>query len=220
MKAIFHRQGWHFLMLGVLVFLLQKFMSNQDLSYQARFLGMQTTSWFWLAVAVPIAHQIYVWLIWRLELHQRTFTRSFGVEKTFSAYSFGFAVLFVGRLILVIILALSDKYSLNVQPMYTFSIAALIAIPVIYLFYSVKMYFTFGRAFGIDHFIEGYSEPYEKRGMFRFTSNGMYVFGLMVLYLPGLLLLSKLALVVALFNHIYIWVHYYCTELPDIRLIY
>ena len=45
-------------------------------------------------------------------------------------------------------------------------------------------------------------------------------FGLMVLYLPGLLFLSQLALIVALFNHLYIWIHYYCTELPDLKVIY
>jgi hypothetical protein len=35
-----------------------------------------------------------------------------------------------------------------------------------------------------------------------------------------LLLLSQAALLAALFNHLYIWVHYYSTELPDIRHIY
>jgi len=52
------------------------------------------------------------------------------------------------------------------------------------------------------------------------TSNAMYVYAFLGLYIPGLLLQSKAALLVALFNHIYIWVHYYCTELPDIREIY
>ena len=28
------------------------------------------------------------------------------------------------------------------------------------------------------------------------------------------------ALVVAMFSHLYIWVHYICTERPDMRLIY
>jgi hypothetical protein len=61
---------------------------------------------------------------------------------------------------------------------------------------------------------------YVEGGIFRFTNNGMYVYGLMILYLPGLLLFSKAALIVALFNHIYIWIHYYCTERPDMKVIY
>ena len=48
----------------------------------------------------------------------------------------------------------------------------------------------------------------------------MYVVGLAVLYLPGLLLLSEAAILVAFFNHIYIWVHYYTTEQPDMKTIY
>ena len=59
------------------------------------------------------------------------------------------------------------------------------------------------RAFGIDHFDKTYNVPYVKAGIFRYTDNGMYIFGLMILYLPGLLLFSKAALVVAIFNHLY-----------------
>ncbi|OQY41235.1 MAG: hypothetical protein B6227_05875 [Fusobacteriia bacterium 4572_74] len=89
-----------------------------------------------------------------------------------------------------------------------------------FLIYSVKKHFMFERAFGIDHFDKGYSVPYVKNGIFKYTNNGMYVFGLVILYLPGLLLLSKAAILVAFFNHLYIWVHYYTTELPDMKYIY
>ena len=56
--------------------------------------------------------------------------------------------------------------------------------------------------------------------MFRFTRNGMYTFGLLLVWLPGLYAASKAALLAALFHHAYIWVHYACTELPDMRRIY
>jgi len=36
----------------------------------------------------------------------------------------------------------------------------------------------------------------------------------------GFVFLSKTALLIALFNHLYIWVHYYFTENPDIKFIY
>ena len=35
-----------------------------------------------------------------------------------------------------------------------------------------------------------------------------------------LFLLSKTALTVTLFNHVYIRFHYYCTERPDMKVIY
>ena len=76
------------------------------------------------------------------------------------------------------------------------------------------------RAYGIDHFEPHYNKPYIKQGIFKYTDNGMYIFGLMILYLPSLMLFSKAAFIAALFNHIYIWVHYYCTEKPDMTKIY
>ena len=58
------------------------------------------------------------------------------------------------------------------------------------------------------------------RGFSATPGNAMYWFGLLILWLPGVLLASKAALVAALFNHLYIWVHYHCTEKPDIDRIY
>ena len=99
---------------------------------------------------------------------------------------------------------------------------ALVAlVPAIYLFYSVKRYFGFRRAFGIDHFDESYrSLPFVRKGIFRFTRNGMYVYGFLLLWVPGFWFASLAALSVALFNHLYIWVHYFATELPDMKRIY
>jgi len=87
--------------------------------------------------------------------------------------------------------------------------------------YSVARYFTITRAYGADHFVDAYrAKPLIREGIFRFTSNGMYTFGLMVLYLPALWYASRPALVAAVFGHLYIWVHYFATELPDLRRIY
>ena len=182
--------------------------------------GITTKTWFWLTIAIPVIHQVYVWLIWRLELYQSTFTKRYGLKRSFRIYSIGFSVLFVSRLITIIILAYSNKDTLYLNPVLIYALALLITPLVIYLFYSVKRYFTLERAYGIDHFDKHYNEPYVKNGIFKYTDNGMYVFGLMILYLPGLLLLSEAALLAALFNHIYIWVHYYFTERPDMLEIY
>ena len=184
------------------------------------FWSIGTSSWFWLAIAIPIIHQIYVWLIWRFELYFRVFSNKLGVKRAFNIYAVGFSFLFISRLITIIFLAISSKNTLQLNPVFAYVFAALITPLVIFLFYSVKKYFTIERAYGIDHFDKNYNEPYVKKGIFKYTDNGMYVFGLMVLYLPGLLLLSEAALLVALFNHVYIWVHYYFTERPDMAAIY
>ncbi|MEZ5365977.1 MAG: methyltransferase [Bryobacterales bacterium] len=62
--------------------------------------------------------------------------------------------------------------------------------------------------------------PLESRGIFRYTRNGMYTFGLIGIWLPGLFLASQAALLAAAFHHAAAWVRYYCTELPDMRRIY
>ena len=99
------------------------------------------------------------------------------------------------------------------------AVAALI--PALYTFYSVKRYFTATRAFGADHFFERYrSLPFVKKGIFRYTKNGMYSFGFLLLWAPALWYASSAAVVIALFNHLYIWVHFLATEKPDIRRIY
>ncbi|WP_415395969.1 methyltransferase [Sulfurimonas sp. CS5] len=220
MKKIFKYQTWHLLLVIIFLGFAQLFVASTPELMSKELWSISSKSWFWIAVATPIVHQIYVWLVWRLELYKNIFSSLYGLEKAFKAYKIGFSILFVSRLIFIIILSYSDMHSLEISSYVVYTIVAIITLPVIYLFYSVKKYFTIDRAFGIDHFDKSYNVAFEKKGIFRFTNNGMYIYGLMILYIPGLLLFSKAALVVALFNHIYIWVHYYTTELPDIKEIY
>jgi protein-S-isoprenylcysteine O-methyltransferase Ste14 len=74
---------------------------------------------------------------------------------------------------------------------------------------------------GLDHFDPAlHRAPLVREGIFRYLRNPMYTVGFLILYVPGLLLRSQAALLAAAFQHAYIWVHYYCTELPDMRRIY
>ncbi len=220
MKEIFRYQFWHLLFIVISIAALQIFITRNGNITNGVLWGISTKTWFWLAIAVPIFHQIYVWIIWRLELYRNTFTSRYGLSKAFKMYVIGFSLLIISRLVFIIILALSNQNSLSIDPLFAYLTAGAITPVIIYLFYSVKKYFDMDRAYGIDHFDKNYNEPFVKGGIFRFTKNGMYLYGLMILYLPGLLLLSKAALLVALFNHIYIWIHYYCTERPDMKVIY
>lgn len=71
----------------------------------------------------------------------------------------------------------------------------------------------------LDH--ESYRHlPFVREGIFKYTSNTMVTFGFLIIWVPGLIFHSKHALLAACHNHTYIWVHYYTTELPDIRYIY
>ena len=35
---------------------------------KGRWLDIPLLTWFWLCISIPIAHQIYVWACWRMEL--------------------------------------------------------------------------------------------------------------------------------------------------------
>jgi Phospholipid methyltransferase len=215
---MFEKQGWHLLSLVVLLAGVAALAHGDVLT--GSLWGISTQTWLWIAIAVPVIHQISVWLFWRLELHYGLITRWFG-DKGFPIYKVIFTIFFAGRPISLIFLGLSNYKSLAFNPWLAYGIAAILFFPFVYTMYSVAHYFGIDRAYGIDHFDPSYREkPFVKRGMFRYTDNAMYKFGFLILWSIALVFLSQAALIAAAFNHLYIWVHFYFTELPDIRHIY
>jgi hypothetical protein len=218
-KLIFEKQVLHVVLLAILLIVLFTVAQTEGF-LTGWFLGMSTATWFYLAVACPVLHQLYVWFCWRTELHLSLITRTFG-EKGFTYYSIVFMVLLILRPILITGLAISNRNSLDCNQLLFYGLAFIFTLLCAYLFYSAMKYFGLKRALGIDHFDSSYRrEPLIRGGMFRFSSNAMYVFGLLLLWIPGLLCFSRAALLVALFSHIYVWVHYYCVEKPDMKRMY
>lgn len=215
----FEKQLAHLISLIVLVFAVY-WASRAEGVLSGSLYGLDTAFWFWLAIAIPIAHQVFVWITWRAELHYSTITRTFG-DRGFIFYSVVFMVLLIARPISITFVAISNQGSLQTDPRVLNMIALLLLVPILYLFYSLVKYFGLKQALGIDHFDTGYREkPLVRKGIFKYANNSMYIFGLLILWLPGLLLASKAALLAALFGHVYIWVHYFTVELPDMRYIY
>jgi len=221
MTQLLKYQHWHLLSLMVLLAAVYSYITQAPSLLYGELYNINTSTWLALAILAPIFHQVYVLICWRLELFYKSLSKTFG-SKAFRLYKIGFAVLFASRLITIILLAISSKYTFYLDTTLALIAAVILLVPSVYLFYSVKMYFGFNRAFGIDHFQpEKFKDvPFVKRGIFKYTSNGMYIYGFLLLYIPGLLLLSKAAILAALFNHIYIWVHYFFTEAPDMEVIY
>ena len=215
---IFDKQIYHYIALILLVFGV--YVLADDSALLGQLWGVSTCTWLWFSVAVPILHQVYVWFAWRGQLKYSLISRIFG-ESGFKVYTIGFSVLFSSRLIFIILLSLSNKNSIALSPGFSYALSIVFTLLSGYLFYSVRTYFGFKRAFGIDHFDDSYRHlPFVREGIFKYTSNAMYTFGFLILWVPGLVFYSKAALLAAGFNHIYIWVHYDTTELPDIRYIY
>ena len=156
-------------------------------------------------------------MAWRLELKNKLTSANLG----FNGYLVIFFALLISRPVSVGILAFLDINSLGISALPRWTLTAMLLIPALYLGYSVRKYFTFTRAAGGDHFDSRYREmPLVREGIFKYTSNAMYLFGFMALWAIATGFDSQLAMVAAGFNHLYIWVHYFCTERPDMRYLY
>jgi len=59
-----------------------------------------------------------------------------------------------------------------------------------------------------------------REGAFCWSGNPMYVFAFLRLWSISFLSGSLVALSLAFFQHTDIWVHYFCTEEPDMTLIH
>ncbi len=216
---IYERQLEHIISLLVLVFGVY-WASGAEGILSGNLFGMNTAFWFWLAITIPVTHQVFVLITWRAELHYSTITRTFG-SRGFTFYSVVFMILLVARPIAITILAYSNQGSSLTDLRILHVVALVLLVPILYLLYSLVKYFGLKRALGIDHFDASYREKsLVQKGIFKYVNNSMYIFGLLILWLPGLLLASKAGLLAALFGHVYIWVHYFTVELPDMIHIY
>ena len=215
----FKGQPLHALLLTLLLAATYSFLPTENAA-DGTFVGWSTRAWFIASLAVPIAHQLYVWIGWRSQLCFGAVTNLFG-SAGFSTYGVGFMLLFALRAVVLMSLGCADFGSPGWPLPLSTGIAVLFAIPAAYTFYSVMRYFSIRRAMGIDHFDPAFrSGSLVKRGIFRFTGNAMYTYGFLLLWAIAFACCSRLALISALFSHAYIWVHYLCTERPDMRLIY
>ncbi len=219
MKLIFEKQWLHVFALVLLLFGARQAFTLEGMG-SGEFCGIGTPQWFWTAIGFAVAHQVFVWFCWRIQLYGRWLDNVFG-KLSFPVYASVFFMLGSFRVAAVFALAISNRDTLLMDIAVLRMLAVVLLLPAIYLLYSVIRYFGFTRALGADHFEEKYRMlPLVRRGIFRFTDNGMYAYGFLFLWAIALWYASTAALCVALFNHLYIWVHYYATELPDMKRIY
>jgi Phospholipid methyltransferase len=178
------------------------------------------TPWFAAALGIAVIHQVYVWIGWRAQLGWATFTHWFG-RADFTVWNSIFFPLLIGRPVLIATLAVLDAGSLAGPTWLWLWLGSALAVPSVYLAWSIHRYFGFDRAAGGDHFrLELRERPLVREGAFRWTPNGMYVLGFLGLWSIAMLARSHLALVAVLFQHAYIWVHFVTVEQPDMDLIF
>jgi hypothetical protein len=180
-------------------------------------LGRPFPTAFWIAISFPIVHQVFVWVAWRLELVSSATSKTIG----FGGYIVGFFLLFGGRFVSLFALAWMDRGSLHLPILPWVVVVGILTALGVYAMYSVMRFFGMARAAGADHFDTRYRNmPFVKEGIFRFTSNGMYVYAFLLFWAIAVGFNSSAALTVAAFSHAYIWVHFYATEKPDMDYLY
>jgi protein-S-isoprenylcysteine O-methyltransferase Ste14 len=156
-------------------------------------------------------------LAWRFELRSSAISKTIG----FRGYLAFFFLLFGSRFISLLALAWMDRGSLKLEILPQAIVTTLLALLGVYTMYSVKRYFGMVRAAGADHFEPRYRDmPFVNEGIFRFTRNGMYLYGFLLFWAIAVGFNSITALTVAAFSHAYIWIHFYATEKPDMDFLY
>lgn len=132
-----------------------------------------------------------------------------------------FFVLFAGRIIALTIVAYLDRGSLGLGTIAQVVLTGALSLPGIYAVYSVHRYFGLARAAGADHFEARYrTMPLVNKGIFRYTTNGMYLYAFLCFWAIAIGFNSVAALIIAAFSHAYIWVHFFATEKPDMDYLY
>jgi len=214
LKFFFKNQIWH---IGGLIILFYLGCQIVDFENDSNvLLGTSSKNWFLFSMATPLLHQVYVWLCWRSELCWKCISKTIG----FKTYAVIFIIIMVLRLS-SIGLCFADYGTWFTPGWIAWTISVLFFILFIYTIYSIKKYFGFMRATGIDHFDPGYKDiPFERRGIFKWSSNAMYTFAIAVFFGFAISSGSKAMFVFATYSYIGGWLHYFCTEKEDFRIIY
>jgi protein-S-isoprenylcysteine O-methyltransferase Ste14 len=185
-----------------------------------RLLGLTTIGWAKLSITLALIHQIIVAFVFRTQLHKNLMTRLFG-ERDMKIWAVIFLPLLIVRPLTIIMVGWADSAPITDYRMVEVILGLAILAPAIWGMHSTLVHFTLPRALGGDHFRDEYlAMPMVDKGIFKYTNNGMYgvvFFGLTAI---ALLFGSWNALIVALFQHAYIWVHMYCTESPDLKRMF
>lgn len=214
----FKRQVWQWMSAPALA-LISFSLARQSLG-DGSWLGLQDSTWFWFAITLVILHQLGVWLVFRSQLGWALLTRLFG-KADLAVWATFFLPLLIARPVVLFALAMSDQESSALPRPAGVIIGIILLIPTFYTLWSVGHYFGLARALGGDHFRMKYREmPLVREGAFRWSDNAMYSFAFLGLWAVAFLTGSQAALSLALFQHVFIWLHYYCTEKPDMELIY
>eukprot|EP01084_Bolivina_argentea_P246364 412313_1 len=176
-----------------------------------------------IGLAASSLWRFYVMICWRTELYSRSLTNIFGSTTiAFMVYRIGFFVFGISTFISVIIIAFSSPNTIYIPEYLRYALLIFCTVSGFCVVHSVVMYFGLSRATGFDHFYvkKAQKMPLVKEGIYKYVSNAQYKLGVLHFFVPGLYFQSKNSLLAALSHYVCVWMHYYCTEKPDMEYIY
>ena len=183
-------------------------------------LSFSLSHWTFFSWVVAGIFHLWIVLFWRIEMYSGKISSWFG-SSGFKIFRSGFIFLFLSAFLPLIPVSFLTGKSMEINPVLRLT-GLIVTTPfILWGMFSVFVYFGIDRAVGADHFFSKYrSMTLEKRGIFKYIPNSMYTVVLLMLYHPGLYYESGLGLFFALIHHTFVWVHYFCTEKPDLQEIY
>ncbi|MBV7408799.1 phosphatidylethanolamine N-methyltransferase family protein [Maritimibacter sp. DP1N21-5] len=215
---LFEGQAQHLLLLVLLLVAATCLLTEPP--EPPRLLGLTARGWALTSIAVAVVHQAVVAVVFRLQLHHATLSRLFG-QNDLAIWTAVFMPFLVLRPVTLFFTGWADPIPITGYRLSEIIIGTALLVPAIWGMHSTLTQFTLRRAVGGDHFRESIRAlPPVKGGIFDYTDNGMYGVVFLGLWGIALLLGSWNALVVAAFQHAFIWVHFYTVEQPDMRRLY
>jgi hypothetical protein len=215
----FRRQGLHLLWLLVLCagLWLASFLPGFRISHAWNVTVGQAAV---VSVALGVLHHLWILVFWRLELRSGAISGKLG-GAGFPIFSIGFVILISARFASVVYLALLNGGTLALALFARLLLVGIIGALNVWGMYSVLRYFGIRRAFGLDHFDRSIARKgLVRAGAYRHMNNVMYLIILPAFCVPGLLWDSLASTLMGVFHWLFVWAHYYCTELPDMTEIY
>lgn len=220
MDKVLERQGYHVLAWGVLGAVLWAATLQQESRHAVGAWGLTASEWIAVSWVFAGLSQFWVAFFWRFELHRGAISARLG-RAGFLIHRIGYVTLFACRLLPLLAISGATAGTLAIPPWLRIGFMAVTLPPTLWAIHCAVFYFGLDRASGADHFDPAYRKArFEERGIYRYVNNSMYAVALLALYYPGVLDQSALALITAAVHHAFVWVHYYCTEKPDLREIY
>lgn len=182
--------------------------------------GLDSAGWARLSIVLAVMHQAIVALVFRLQLYTGFLTRLLG-DRALAVWGVVFFPFLLARPVTLLLAGLADGAAITGQRGVEVALGIALLALALYTFYSVGRYFGFARALGGDHFRDDIiALPLVREGAFRLTDDAMYRLGFLALWGLALICGSWNALIVALFQHAFIWVHMALIEAPDMDRIY